>query len=337
MRSLVKLRSKFDVRHGGDQVLDDTRLGRVDSSVKRGHLGVELRFETSIHLHFISSLLIDEKDAVSILCFVSSPRRSLVSFVSHLVHHRGVPRLSLRPIRRDLNLRLLDRRAQSRRLLCARTRVHASHVSHRARRTIHEVLHSIAHSFILSFIHSSTRASPSSRTFPRRAHDGLRLLLRDHELGDPIRARRVHDRPLERSPSPSPVSSLESRGRRRPDPRGFPFLHETVRDDGVRTPSNARAREEGGGVSTHTRTHRRITIRKQPPPSHPRCLTSIAGRPSLGARARRPRRHSTTTKMFASTTSATTTMFASGGSVSAKFRATAAPARAPTRVVIESA
>ena len=41
--------------------------------------------------------------------------------------------------------------------------------------------------------------------------------------------------------------------------------------------------------------------------------------------------------MFASTTSATTTMFASGGSVSAKFRATAAPARAPTRVVIESA
>ena len=190
---------------------------------------------------------------------------------------------------------------------------------------------------IHSFIHSRTRASPSSRTFPRRAHDGLRLLLRDHELGDPIRARRVHDRPLERSPSPSPVSSLESRGRRRPDPRGFPFLHETVRDDGVRTPSNARAREEGGGVSTHTRTHRRITIRKQPPPSHPRCLTSIAGRPSLGARARRPRRHSTTTKMFASTTSATTTMFASGGSVSAKFRATAAPARAPTRVVIESA
>ena len=136
---------------------------------------------------------------------------------------------------------------------------------------------------------------------------------------------------------PSRVSCLESRGRRRPDPRGFPFLHETVRDDGVRTPSNARAREEGGGVSTHTRTHRRITIRKQPPPSHPRCLTSIAGRPSLGARARRPRRHSTTTKMFASTTSATTTMFASGGSVSAKFRATAAPARAPTRVVIESA
>ena len=188
-----------------------------------------------------------------------------------------------------------------------------------------------------SFVHSRTRASPSSRTFPRRAHDGLRLLLRDHELGDPIRARRVHDRPLERSPSPSPVSSLESRGRRRPDPRGFPFLHETVRDDGVRTPSNAGAREEGGGVSTHTRTHRRITIRKQPPPSHPRCLTSIAGRPSLGARARRTRRHSTTTKMFASTTSATTTMFASGGAVSAKFRATAAPARAPTRVVIESA
>ena len=208
MRSLVKLRSKLDVfRHGGDQVLDDTRLGRVDSSVKRGHLGVELRFETSIHLHFISSLLIDEKDAVSILCFGSSPRRSLVSFVSHLVHHRGVPRLSLRPIRRDLNLRLLDRRAQSRRLLCARDRVHASHVSHRARRSIHDVLHSIAH----SFIHSRTRASPSSRTFPRRAHDGLRLLLRDHELGDPIRARRVHDRPLERSPSPSPVSSLESR------------------------------------------------------------------------------------------------------------------------------
>ncbi len=132
---------------------------------------------------------------------------------------------------------------------------------------------------------------------------------------------------------PSRVSSLAVVA----DPRGFPFLHETVRDDGVRTPSNARAREEGGGVSTHTRTHRRITIRKQPPPSHPRCLTSIAGRPSLGARARRPRRHSTTTKMFASTTSATTTMFASGGSVSAKFRATAAPARAPTRVVIESA
>lgn len=80
MRSLVRLRSKLDVVcHGGDQVLDDTRLGRVDSSVKRGHLGVELRFETSIHLHFISSLLIDEKDAVSILCFVSSPRRSLVS------------------------------------------------------------------------------------------------------------------------------------------------------------------------------------------------------------------------------------------------------------------
>ena len=132
---------------------------------------------------------------------------------------------------------------------------------------------------------------------------------------------------------PSRVSSLAVVA----DPRGFPFLHETVRDDGVRTPSNAGAREEGGGVSTHTRTHRRITIRKQPPPSHPRCLTSIAGRPSLGARARRPRRHSTTTKMFASTTSATTTMFASGGSVSAKFRATAAPARAPTRVVIESA
>ena len=132
---------------------------------------------------------------------------------------------------------------------------------------------------------------------------------------------------------PSRVSSLAVVA----DPRGFPFLHETVRDDGVRTPSNARAREEGGGVSTHTRTHRRITIRKQSPPSHPRCLTSIAGRPSLGARARRPRRHSTTTKMFASTTSATTTMFASGGSVSAKFRATAAPARAPTRVVIESA
>jgi len=41
--------------------------------------------------------------------------------------------------------------------------------------------------------------------------------------------------------------------------------------------------------------------------------------------------------MFASTTSATTTTFASGGAVSAKFRATAAPARAPTRVVIESA
>ena len=336
MRSLVKLRSKLDVfRHGGDQVLDDTRLGRVDSSVKRGHLGVELRFETSIHLHFISSLLIDEKDAVSILCFGSSPRRSLVSFVSHLVHHRGVPRLSLRPIRRDLNLRLLDRRAQSRRLLCARDRV--PRVSRQSSRSsIDPRRPSFNRTVIHSFIHSRTRASPSSRTFPRRAHDGLRLLLRDHELGDPIRARvasMIARSNARRLRLPSRVSSLAVVA----DPRGFPFLHETVRDDGVRTPSNAGAREEGGGVSTHTRTHRRITIRKQPPPSHPRGLASIAGRPSLGARARRTRRHSTTTKMFASTTSATTTMFASGGAVSAKFRATAAPARAPTRVVIESA
>ena len=335
MRSLVKLRSKFDVvRHGGDQVLDDTRLGRVDSSVKRGHLGVELRFETSIHLHFISSLLIDEKDAVSILCFVSSPRRSLVSFVSHLVHHRGVPRLSLRPIRRDLNLRLLDRRAQSRRLLCARDRVHASHVSHRARRSIHDVLHSIAHSFIHSFIQALARRRPHAPSLaaPTMACASFSAIM-SLEIPSARVASMIARSNARRLRLPSRVSSLAVVA----DPRGFPFLHETVRDDGVRTPSNARAREEGGGVSTHTRTHRRITIRKQPPPSHPRCLTSIAGRPSLGARARRTRRHSTTTKMFASTTSATTTMFASGGAVSAKFRATAAPARAPTRVVIESA
>ena len=335
MRSLVKLRSKLDVfRHGGDQVLDDTRLGRVDSSVKRGHLGVELRFETSIHLHFISSLLIDEKDAVSILCFVSSPRRSLVSFVSHLVHHRGVPRLSLRPIRRDLNLRLLDRRAQSRRLLCARDRVHASHVSHRARRSIHDVLHSIAQSFIHSFIHALARRRPHAPSLaaPTMACASFSAIM-SLEIPSARVASMIARSNARRLRLPSRVSSLAVVA----DPRGFPFLHETVRDDGVRTPSNAGAREEGGGVSTHTRTHRRITIRKQPPPSHPRCLTSIAGRPSLGARARRPRRHSTTTKMFASTTSATTTMFASGGSVSAKFRATAAPARAPTRVVIESA
>ncbi len=164
--------------------------------------------------------------------------------VSHLVHHRGVPRLSLRPIRRDLNLRLLDRRAQSRRLLCARDRVHASHVSHRARRSIHDVLHSIAH----SFIHSRTRASPSSRTFPRRAHDGLRLLLRDHELGDPIRARRVHDRPLERSPSPSPVSSLESRvSRSSPTRAGFHFFTKPYAMMAFGHPrTRARARKEVG-------------------------------------------------------------------------------------------
>lgn len=62
-RSIVKLQ----VGHGGDQVLNHAHLGRVDASVKRGHLGVELRFETIIHLRFISGLLIDEKeDAVSI-------------------------------------------------------------------------------------------------------------------------------------------------------------------------------------------------------------------------------------------------------------------------------
>lgn len=62
-RSIVKLQ----VGHGGDQVLNHAHLGRVDASVKRGHLGVELRFETIIHLRFIPGLLIDEKEnAVSI-------------------------------------------------------------------------------------------------------------------------------------------------------------------------------------------------------------------------------------------------------------------------------
>ena len=122
--------------------------------------------------------------SVSRVSFVVAPSARPTRLVSHLVHHSGVPRLSLRPIRRDLNLRLLNRRAQSRRLLCARDRIHASHVSRRARRSDRSA-QSINHSF--------TRASPSSRTFPRRAHDGLCLLLRDHELRDPIRARRVHD------------------------------------------------------------------------------------------------------------------------------------------------
>jgi len=74
--------------------------------------------------------------SVSRVSFVVAPSARPARLVSHLVHHRGVPRLSLRPIRRDLNLRLLNRRAQSRRLLCARDRIHASHVSRRARRSI---------------------------------------------------------------------------------------------------------------------------------------------------------------------------------------------------------
>ena len=101
---------------------------------------------------------------------------------------------------------------------------------------------------IHSFIHSRTRASPSSRTFPRRAHDGLRLLLRDHELGDPIRARRVHDRPLERSPSPSPVSSLVSRvSRSSPTRAGFHFFTKPYAMMAFGHPrTRARARKEVG-------------------------------------------------------------------------------------------
>ena len=189
-------------------------------------------------------------------------------------------------------------------------------------------------SFIHSFIHALARRRPHAPSLaaPTMACASFSAIM-SLEIPSARVASMIARSNARRLRLPSRVSSLAVVA----DPRGFPFLHETVRDDGVRTPSNAGAREEGGGVSTHTRTHRRITIRKQPPPSHPRGLASIAGRPSLGARARRTRRHSTTTKMFASTTSATTTMFASGGAVSAKFRATAAPARAPTRVVIESA
>ena len=201
-------------------------------------------------------------------------------------------------------------------------------------RSTKSFIQSHIHSFFHSFIQALARRRPHAPSLaaPTMACASFSAIM-SLEIPSARVASMIARSNARRLRLPSRVSSLAVVA----DPRGFPFLHETVRDDGVRTPSNAGAREEGGGVSTHTRTHRRITIRKQPPPSHPRCLTSIAGRPSLGARARRTRRHSTTTKMFASTTSATTTMFASGGAVSAKFRATAAPARAPTRVVIESA
>ena len=156
MRSLVKLRSKLDVfRHGGDQVLDDTRLGRVDSSVKRGHLGVELRFETSIHLHFISSLLIDEKDAVSILRFVSSravrsSRLSRTSFT--IAAYRASRSVRYAAISTFASSTAARNRAVFSALAIASTRL--TSVIALVDRSTTSFIQSHSHSFIHSFTHS---------------------------------------------------------------------------------------------------------------------------------------------------------------------------------------
>ena len=223
MRSLVRLRSKLDVCHGGDQVLDDTRLGRVDSSVKRGHLGVELRFETSIHLHFISSLLIDEKDAVSILCFVSSPRRSLVSSRTSftIAAYRASRSARYAAISTFASSTAARNRAVFSALAIASTRLTSviALVDRSTTSFIQSHIHSFIHALARRRPHAPSLAAPTMACASFSAIMSLEIpSARVASMIARSNARRL----------PSPVSSLESRvSRSSTDPRGFPFLHET--------------------------------------------------------------------------------------------------------------
>ena len=151
--SLLALATSFHIFHRREQILNHSRLRRAHFRLKLRHLLIVLRFQPRIRLRLVPGLL---------------------------RHHARVPRLPLRPVRRDLPLRLLHRSAQPRRFLCVSPRIARAQSSVTATR-------------------SPRRPSPRRfdrprvRTFARRAHDRLRLFLREHELRDPI-SRRVHPR-----------------------------------------------------------------------------------------------------------------------------------------------
>ena len=166
-------------RDARDQVADDFPLARINLTLKFRHLGVKLNFQLRLGFYFTTGLLFTCKTRPPSQSFEfadapSGARSSASRARAYLSKHLRIRLFTHRTVRRNLALCLFNSLSQSRRFLCERnaSNTHSS-VPTRARApTPHP-------------------RRNRTRTFPRRAHDGLRLLLRGHEFLNPI-ARRIH-------------------------------------------------------------------------------------------------------------------------------------------------
>ena len=173
-------------RDARDQVADDFPLAQINLTLKFRHLGVKLSFQLRLGFYFTTGLLFTCKTRPPSQSYSSlptpraardPPRRAR----AYLSKHLRIRLFTHRTVRRNLALCLFNSLSQSRCFLCERNaRIEHTLVSPQARASAHATPASVPHP-------RRNRA----RTFPRRAHDGLRLLLRGHEFLNPI-ARRIH-------------------------------------------------------------------------------------------------------------------------------------------------